>query len=238
MIIDRNAREFEPRTRCSIGAALIGSAAIGAGASIFSSSQQSSAAQRGIDAVTGMFNTGLNTAKGALQPFIDAGQSALPTLQNLLTPGPNQTATLSQLPGFQFAQDWGQKAVQNLGTMRGIGGNVLTAGANFATGLAQQGFSGLAGLLQNFTNTGASAAGQLAGSAVGGSSTAGGNLLSGNIQQGNAQAAGGLGVGNSLSNALLYSQLFGGTKPSPGMYGTPTGVTGSNGWQNPDYVPA
>src|SRR6185312_15238073 len=106
------------------------------------------------------FNTGYG--------LIGAGQgianNAASTLQQLLTPGANMTATLSQIPGFQFAQDWGQQAARNQGTSMGLGGNTLTAGANYATGLAQQGYgnivNALPGLLGggiNYTNSGINA---------------------------------------------------------------------------------
>ena len=85
--------------------------------------------------------------------------SVMPTLQALLTPGANMTSTLSQIPGFQFAQDWGQKATQNLGTTTGLGGNVLTAGANYATGLAQQGWQGIVNSLLGVATQGNTLAG-------------------------------------------------------------------------------
>lgn len=150
-------------------------------------------------------------AKGEVQPFISAGQTAAGTLSNLLTPGPNQTATLSQLPGFQFAQDWGQKAVRNQGTTMGLGGNVLTSAANYATGLAQQNFGNYANLLQNLTNTGAGAANTLLGSSVG----QGANLAGAYTGLGAAQASGfnalGAGIGgvaNAASNAIILPQYF------------------------------
>lgn len=161
--------------------------------------------------------------QGAAQPLIDQGSGIVNgtggVLKNLLTPGPNQTAALSQLPGFQFAQDWGQKAVRNQGTTLGLGGNTLSSGAQYATGLAQQGFSGLTGLLQNYFNSGSqleqSGVGALAGGATNFSGQASNTL--GNI--GNANASGILGGANALSggltgatggatNALLLSKLL------------------------------
>lgn len=176
--------------------------------------------------------------QGAAQPLIDSGMgivnSAGGALKGLLTPGSNQTATLSQLPGFQFAQDWGQKAVRNQGTTLGLGGNTLTAGAQFATGTAQQGFSGLAGLLQNYFNSGSQLAqggvGTLAGGATNFSGQASNTL--GNI--GNANASGILGGANALaggltgaaggaSNALLLSKLLQGGGGSLGSGGVGLG---------------
>ena len=216
----------------SIGAAgALGSAGLGLFGSLTASQQQQSSLKQALALQQQMFGT----VQNAEQPFISGGQGALSTLTGLLTPGPNQTSLLSQLPGFQFAQNWGQQAVQNLGTTTGLGGNVLTSGANFATGLAQQGFSGLAGLLQNVVNSGVSAGGVL-GNAAGSFGQTEGNTLSG---IGQAQAAGTLGATNALSsgisggtnaftNSLLLSKLFGNASnnPSastnPGIYsGTP-----------------
>src|SRR6202035_2344939 len=117
----------------------IGGALIGSSASQKASQQQVQLEQQALAMQQQMFGV----AQGALSPYISNGADVGGTLKSLLTPGPNQTQTLSQLPSFQFAQDWGQKATQNLGTTTGLGGNVLTAGAKYATGLAQQGFSSL-----------------------------------------------------------------------------------------------
>jgi hypothetical protein len=191
-------------------------AAIGAAGGLFSaglnyfgsqraSQQQVDAQGRAITAQTGMFDT----ARNALQPYIDAGTSALDPLKKLLTPGASMTDTLSKLPGFQFAQDWGQKAVSNLGSTLGFGGNTLKAGAEFATGTAQQGFGSLVNMLQNYANMGKGSADTLAGTAT----TTGANIGNSLVGQGNAAAAGTLGGANALSGGfgglgnagLLYS---------------------------------
>lgn|SRR5574337_963841 len=205
-----------------VATAIIGAGALGAGASIYASSQQVKAQNNAIQAMEGITGQGISTIQQLLSPFINASTGVAPTLMSLLTPGANQTATLSKLPGFQFAQDWGQKEVQNMATTRGLGGNVLTAGANYATGLAQQGWQSLVGGLQNFYNTGAYAAGT-------GASGIGQLLgqLSGNVGQaavgiGNANAGGILGAagagGNTLSsfaNLAMLKNLLGG---KGGMY--------------------
>ena len=198
--------------------------------SLTASSQQANALKQAQTLQEQMFAQ----SQGALQPYYTSGAAVAPTLQSLLTPGANQTQTLSQLPGFQFAQDWGQKAVQNLGTTTGLGGNTLTAAANFATGLAQQGFSSLVNPLLQMYQTGAGAASSLGGTAASFGQTIG-NTTAG---IGQAQAAGTLGATNALggaatgaanatTNALLFSRLFGGAgnpayggdSPLSGIYG-------------------
>ena len=181
------------------------------------------------------------TAQNALSPYYSNASGLNNTLTSLLTPGPSQTSALSQLPGFQFAQNWGQQSVQNLGTTTGLGGNVLTAGANFATGLAQQNFGQnlINPLLQQY-GIGEQAAGSLGNVAQGFGQTIG-NTMSG---IGQAQAAGTLGATNALSggitgasnsatNSILLSRLFGGQSSAnanpaaPGLYsGTPVQYSG------------
>lgn len=197
-----------------IAAAVIGAGALGAGASIYGSTQQVGAADRATNAQMGMFNT----TQQNLQPYNAAGQRALPTLESLITPGANQTETLSKIPGFTFAQDWGQKAVQNLASTRGLGGNVLTAGANFATGVAQQGWGQIVNALQGLVNTGGSAAAGASNAAT----ATGGQIGSNIIGAGNASAAGAVGATNSLSNAFTTNALLQKLGGGSGMYGGKT----------------
>jgi hypothetical protein len=218
-----------------VGAAI---GAVGAiGSSLISSNAASSAANSQVQAQ----QQSLAAITKLLQPVLSTGQSitnaALPTLQSLLTPGPNQTATLSQIPGFQFAQDWGQKAVQNLGTTTGLGGNTLTAGANYATGLAQSGYNSLVQNLQGFLNSGLTTQTSAASALAGGTQSSLTNI-------GNAQAAGTLGSANALSSgisglgnsALLYglsSKLGLNSGAGAGIYGTASSPYATMGGAGP-----
>lgn len=184
-------------------------AAIGAAGSIGSALIGSNAATSAANAQVSAQQQALATIQKTIGPILSQGQgivsSALGPLTSLLTPGPNMTAALSQIPGFQFAQNWGQQAVQNLGTTTGLGGNTLTAGANYATGLAQQGYQGIVRALQSFLNSGLSTETNAASTLSSGSQAALTNI-------GNAQAAGTLGSANALTggisglsnSALLY----------------------------------
>lgn len=214
--------DFQPSYRCNVAAAIIGAGALGAGASIYgankAASAQTNAANAGIAAQEQMFNQGLSE----VQPYVSAGQTAENTLLSLITPGANQTATLNQTPGFQFAEDWGLKGIQNSATTNGLGGNVLTAADQFATGTAENTFSTIAQLLQGVTSTGAGAAG----SALGGSVTTGGNVANLTSNIGNAQAGAAIGtanavggLGQSVSTAALLSKLYPGSNStaSPGL---------------------
>ena len=184
-------------------------------------------------------------AKGALSPYYTAGASALSTLKALLTPGASMTDTLSQLPGFKFASEWGTRAATNQLAAQGLGGStgpLAKAISDYNSGLAQTYWGQDVGALQNFVNTGETAAGALAG-AAGQAGSSMGSTLSG-IGQALAQgttgsanawagALGGLGnvalLGSllgkgsspsvSVPNSYLASSPFGSPFASPGFYG-------------------
>src|SRR5258707_11695191 len=158
----------------------IGGALIGSNAADKASQQQAAMQQKVLDMLAPIIAQGKDIAGTALGP-----------LKALLTPGSNMTDTLSQLPGFKFAQDWGQKAVANLGTTTGLSGNTLTAGANFATGLAQQGYGTIVDQLQQLLKTG-----------VGTETTAAGGASTAFTNMRNAQTAGTLGSSNALPTGI------------------------------------
>ena len=189
----------------SAGGAILGAGALGAGASIFSGYEQSQAAKSASQTQAQLGEQALsqqqgyfNTAKGALQPFIDSGSSVLPTLQKLLTPGADMSQVLSQIPGFKFAQQYGQKAITNQATSRGLSGNALTAGADYATGSANSAFSGIVQALLSQAGLGSSAAGSLAGAA----GTTGGQVGSTLTGIGSALGAGTLGSANAIAGGV------------------------------------
>ena len=164
---------------------------------------------------TAMFNG----VKSSLDPYISAGQGVLPTLTSLLTPGADQTKTLSQLPGFQFQSKWGNLAATNQLAAQGLGGSAGPLGkalSDYNQGLAGTAFSNLVGQEQNYANMGAGSASALGGVAANFSNQMG-NTITG---MGNSAASGTLGSANALSNgltggassvgnALLLAQLMG-----------------------------
>jgi len=232
-----------------IGAAgSIGSALIGSSASKDASNAQVAAQQRALSQQQALFDRGLGqqskyfqTAQNTLSPFISAGQRVMPTLEGLITPGPNQNALLAQTPGFQFRSQYGTMAATNALASRGLGasaGPLATAISGYNQGLAQDTWQSVVSALQNYAGIGANAAGTLgniAGSAgnadIGAAVNEGqiqGNTLSGIGQsqaqgilgQGNALAGGLTGTTNALSSAALLSG-FGG---SGGLYGNNGGI--------------
>jgi len=212
------------------GGASLGAAGLGLFGSLSASNTQASALKSALAQQQQMFGT----AQNALSPYVTTGQNLAPTLQSLLTPGPNQNATLSQLPGFQFANTYGQIAAQNQGSTLGLGGNTLATGAQYATGLAQQNFSQYINPLLQTYQTGSGAAGSLAGAAQGFSGQMGSTL--GSI--GGAQAAGTLGATNALAGGLtggansfgtysLFNSILGNNSAN-GVYGNGVGMGGNS----------
>lgn len=254
-----------------VAAAVVG----GAGATYFSSKNaaeaQTNAANQATNTQLGMFNK----TQQNLQPFIGAGANQLPQLAawndpnntnsplaallKLIQPGADQSATLSQTPGYQFAQTQGLKAVNNALAARGLGGSggpVAKGAAAFTTGLAQntwqsqvdnllKTYLGGGGQLQNLVNTGANAAAGLGNNAVQTGGQVGGNIIgAGNAQAGANIATGNAigGVGNSISTAMLLRQLSGANGGTGGIYGDGNANPGSYanpmpGLTSADYEP-
>ena len=208
-------------------AAIVGGGIISAGASIYAANKQTQASQNAISAQQGMFNT----AQQEQQPFIQAGQSAIPQLQALLGLGPQgasgSTAALQNIPGFQFISDLAQKGVANQGTTTGLGGNTLLAGANAGTNVAlASAWQPLVNSLQGLVQTGAGTAGNVGQQAVQTGANVGQNLVGiGNAQAGAATSAG-TNIANSLTTAALFNKLLG---QNNGMYGNQGGSGGGVG---------
>lgn len=164
------------------------------------------------------------------------------------------SAALAQTPGYQFALNQGQRAVERGLAARGLagpGGALAKGSADYAEGLAgttwqnvvsalQNTFSSGAGALQNRVNTGAGAAQGLAGNAV----QTGQGISNNLIGSGNAQAASYMnianalgGFGNSITSAALLKNLFPGSRndnQTGGLYantiGNPANPTGTGFW--------
>lgn len=254
--------EFDPEQRlyCTVAAAVLGAGALGAGASIWGANKaadtQKDAANASIANQQGMYNSN----KNILSPFINAGAGGISQLQDwlsssggasgnnplsallkLVTPGADQSATLAQTPGYQFAAGQGTRAALNALAARGLGGapGAIAKGVGgYVTGLASNTWDSVVknllstfqsggNMLQNLVNTGSGAGGALAGV---GANTA--NQISGSITgAGNAGAAAanatGAAIGqgaNSLTTAALLQQLQGGASNNGGVY-TPNAMT-------------
>jgi len=142
------------------------------------------------------------------QPFVNAGQGAIPSVQNLLGLGPQGSAgmmaQLQQMPGYQFTLGQGLNAVQNSMASQGLGvsGNALRGAAQYATGLASQTYQSQLNNLMSLANLGENAA-------VGAGSTIASTAANTGLAQQNAAnlLGGGMsGAANTGAQALLASQ--------------------------------
>ncbi len=216
-----------------IGTAILGGAAI-AGVAGIAGSALASGAQR--DAA----NTASQTQRDIygqnrelLNPFVQGGQKAYGTLNDLIGVGGNSGTmqkTLEGLPGYQFTLGQGLKSTQNSAAARGLGtsGAALKGAAGYATGLANSQYGTYVNQLQGSANTGMQAGSAIAG--VGQSTGAG--IANSQIAAGNASAAGYNGIANSIGNAAgalpLYAMLKNGAFGGGGLTGQDTGPT--MGW--------
>lgn len=218
-------------------AALLGGAALGAGASILGSSKAANAQKDSAASATAAQRQMFDITQQNLQPYNQTGQNALQkanALAGTFNFDPTM-AQISQTPGFQFENYFGQKAVNNAAAAKGLAnsGAALKGAANYATGLAgtnwqnyfnaaQQQYQTNLGGLQNIANLGENAA-----AGVGNAATQTGGQIGNNIiGAGNAQAAAyntaaggvnnaiGTGVGGYLTNNLIQGMYGPGTSAS------------------------
>ena len=220
MITSRAIREFDPeaRFRCEIAAAVLGAGALGAGAQIWGANTAANAQTNAANAAIANQQQMYANNQNVLSPFINAGASQIPQLQNwlsptggstgsnplstlisLVTPGANQNATLQQTPGYQFAQQQGARQIQNSLAGRGLGGSpgaITSDIGQYSSGLASTNYNNIVQqLLQTFTG-GAGAmqnlvnTGSGAGAALAGVGTNTANSITGSLTgAGSAQAA-------------------------------------------------
>jgi len=214
---------------------------VAAAATIFGAKKSSDATKSATNAAISEQDKTLQQQAQLSQPYRDLGQSAIPTLQNLLglTTGANPTATLQATPGYQFAKTEGLNAIRNNSTLTGgIGGNTLEALDKFGTGLADKTYqSSIDNLMRTIGLGQAAASGQAANTGQAGAITS--NLISG---QGGTTAGIDLGtaasltklIGTGLDNWNLKTTLAG--LNGTGGAGAGTGVTGDVFSSNPNFT--
>lgn len=206
-----------------------GSGLLQANAANTASQQQATQATNALNQQKQMFGV----AQNALNPYINAGSTALPTLQALLTPG-TSADELAQMPGFKFQSDYGTMAAENALSAQGLGGStgpVAKAVSDYNNGLAGTYYNNTINNLMGFAGLGANAGSALAGNAINSGNamaTTYGNLGSaqaaGTLGSANALAGGINGIAGSGSNALLLNALLGksggagGTGAATGLY--------------------
>jgi len=199
-----------------VATAIIGSAVVGAGASIAGASAQAGATKDASAQQMAMYQQTRND----LLPFQKFGQAGANQLQsqlpNLTAPITMDEATLRNTPGYQFNLQQGLKSVQNGAAARGLGvsGAAMKGAASYATGLADSTYQNqFNNANTNQTNAynrlmGVAQLGENAAAQTGAYGTQTAQSIGNNtIQGGNAQAAGYLGAANALTNGVnSYAQ--------------------------------
>lgn len=168
-------------------------------------------------------------------PYQEASTGALAAYNSELGLGaaPEGYTGFQATPGYQFALQQGQKAIDNSAASSGglFSGATLKAQQEFGTGLANQEYGNYLSRLAGLASPGA----------AGMAATAGQNYAAGAgnayANLGNAQAAGAIGQGNALSGlmgnlagAYGYQQAMNGGGGSLNILGGPSWWTGGNGY--------
>ena len=194
-----------------VATAIIGSAVVGAGASIMGANAQADATKNASAQQMAMYQ---QTRKD-LQPYQQFGQVGANMLQSqlpqLTAPITMDEATLRTTPGYQFNLQQGLKSVQNGAAARGLGvsGAAMKGAASYATGLADSTYqnqfnnantnqTNAYNRLMGVTQLGENAAAQTGAYGTQTAQSIGNNT----IQGGNATAAGYLGAANALNNGV------------------------------------
>lgn len=229
------------------GTAMLGAAALGAGAQMYGASKAAKAQTNAANQAMAFQQQMMAQQRNDLMPYMNAGRGALDSLNQNMDFYNSPIAMLDQqglenLPGYQFTRDQGLKAVQANAAARGLGssGTAIKGAERFASGLAdstygqqfdryfnleqanrQQPFNRLMSMAQLGGNA-AAGAGQGAmqtGQMVGNSLIGAGNAQGASaMAQGNAIAGG----ANSLSSYMMLQQMMQNQSQQRGMYGAQT----------------
>lgn len=198
-------------------AAILGSAAIGAGASLWGSHQQSQASAAAAAQMA--------AARQKLEPYMDFGNSAMADYRKAMG---GDYSGFANSPDQQFAFDQGMRGVNSLASAGGMlsSGGALKGAMQFSSGLASQNYGSYMQRLLQSIGIGAGAANAGVGASGGVA-----NYLQG---QGAANASGVMGVANAfgtgVNNYLGYNMMNnmmasrgGGTGSSYSMMPSPNG---------------
>lgn len=201
-----------------IETAILGGAALSAGAGIWGSSKASKAQQQAAQQAQAFQQQMLEQARNALTPYMNLGTGAAGQLQDRMGYFTSPIAMLDQaglenLPGYQFTREQGMKGVQASAAARGLGnsGAAMKDIARFTTGLADQTYGNQFqryfdleranrqdpyARLMGVAQMGQGAAGTFANALMGTGQNVGNAL----IGAGNAQAGGYMGMANAVGN--------------------------------------
>jgi len=214
--------EFVPRTDCHIegwiaAGAIVGAAALGAGATMIAGNQAAKATEGATNAAINEQSQALQQQAALSAPYRQLGQSAIPQYQALLGIGPQgaagEQAALAATPGYQFTQQQGIQATEAAASAMGLGlsGNTLQGLDQFNTGLADQTYQQAVNNAQTAVGMGqAAAAGQAQNVGNAANNISGALINQGNTIAGiDANEAAGItkAIGGGATNALTAYTL-------------------------------
>lgn len=219
----------------------IGGAVISSSAASDAADTQAKAAKDGAAAAEAARKEYYGEAKGYLEPYANLGTVALPALKTALgLDGSDPSAMMDMLkkyPGYQFAVDEGQKAVNT--AQIGLGGNAMQSmtpnAAKALTEFNQKSATGLydnyVSRLFNFGQMGQQGATALANAATGVGTDIAGYRNEGITGAGNAVAAGQAAQGNIWGSTLTKLGQLGGQAYDDYSWDTDTvAANSSNSW--------
>lgn len=190
-----------------VAAAIIGSAVVGAGASVAASKSAAKSTQKATDKAIAAQENNYQRNAAILAPYVATGNKATGALEALLGLSPGGAAAQEQAfenwrnaSGYQFTQAEGQKAINAaLGRSGQLeSGAAVKSALRFNTGLASNTFGQYQAALQGQQQAGLAAAGAQAGV---GTNTAS-NTSALYMNQGDTDARVALATGSAINKAL------------------------------------
>jgi hypothetical protein len=229
-----------------VATAIVGSAVVGAGASIYGANKAADAQTNAANQAAQIQKDQYAQTRGDLAPYRDLGnQSAANLSANIgqyIAPISMDQATLEATPGYKFNLDQGLRAAQNSAAARGLGtsGAALKGASTFATGLADSTYqnqfnnavtnqTNAFNRLKGLVDTGAGAAGATSAAGLASATNQGSAIVGAGVAQGAAYNNEGKAVSGLANNISGYAQR------SSGLYGTPSNAVANYNSGNPVY---
>ncbi len=239
--------EFKDPCLCSawVATAIVGSALVGAGATLYASNKASQTQQNASNNAANVQREMYGQTREDLSPYRAIGGVAAKDLttrlQDLTSPISIDPNVLENSDYYKFASTLGQKAVTNAAAARGLGksGAALKGAAAFAKGLAtdtyktawdmeNQNKSNAYNRLKGLVDTGENAAAQTGQAGTASASGQSSALIGGaNAAAAGYNAAGGAinNLTNNLSGYAMYKGIYGNGTSGPITVGGPNGPT-------------
>lgn len=233
-------KDFDPDQKlyCSVGVAILGSAAIGAASTAYGASKASKAQQNAANIAANTQMNMYNTTRNDLAPYRELGQKYSQELDNrmpFLTSDINLDEELAKnstvRQAYDFTNKQGLKAAQNSAAMRGLGvsGAALKGATAFTTGLAQNTYQNLFSMentnrtnaytrLKGLVDTGVQAAGATGTAGIAAAKGASDAAIgAGNAQAAayNAMGQAGKQFANDVGGYAAYKGLYGDNPSNP-----------------------